>query len=145
MPMTILRAGMCAAALALLSLAAPAGAQSKGTTTYAVTYMQVADDCEGKGMSMSKGEVSVITSGQGKVRLELAGVPPLEGNQAEKRGMSRFKAQAAAPTKKTGISGRYSASGRVGKGKLQMVFIAEFYRGKKPLCTQSWSAQGTRS
>ena len=144
MPSAMRIAYMCLVVTALvIAGSADRAAAQDGTATYAVTYLQVADDCEGKGMSFDKGDV-VLASGKGKVTVTVPGVPPLEGTQTQKRANSRFKAQAAAPTSKPGISGRYSASGRVGKGKIQMVFIAEFYKGKKPLCTQSWSAQGNR-
>jgi hypothetical protein len=41
-----------------------------------------------------------------------------------------------------GVDGKFSVTGTVKDGVLQLVLVAEYYNGEKPLCTQSWNASG---
>jgi hypothetical protein len=128
--------------LILAGIAVTAGlalAQPRGGSSYDVTYQSVADDCSGQGMSMSKGLVTLSQTGD-RVTVNLAGAGSLTGS---KNANGRFKAQGAgAPAGE--LEARLSVSGRAGADEIQLIFIAEFYRGKKPVCTQSWSGQGRR-
>lgn len=128
------------ALLALLLIGAPEAAAQSQSATFAVSYTEVANDCGDNAMTLRAGEVT-LEQGAKDITVRVPGVPPMSGTQSAR---GKFKAQARGDSKRPGIKARYSASGKVAKGALQMVFIAEYYQGKRPLCTQSWSAQGTR-
>ena len=49
------------------------------------------------------------------------------------------------PTSIEGLDGKFSVAGHVDDGVLSLVFVAEYYAQKKPLCTQSWNISGLRS
>jgi hypothetical protein len=141
----ILGVGLCAllAGAALLFASAPdADAQGRDTTIFAVTYQQVANDCGDKGMTLKSGEVRLVRLGGKRIQIRIPGVEPMKGAQSGSRG--KFSAQSQGKGVKPGLDAKYSARGKAAKGSIQMVFIAEFYQGKKPLCTQSWSARGAR-
>ncbi|MEZ4366745.1 MAG: hypothetical protein R2939_10715 [Kofleriaceae bacterium] len=56
---------------------------------------------------------------------------------------TRVKAQSKlGRTSIQGLDGRFSVAGRVEDGVLQLVLVAEYYLGRKPLCTQSWNVSG---
>jgi hypothetical protein len=128
-----------------LLLAAPADAQRRapdGTIAgdYEVKFEQVANNCTDIGMNLSRGTITVTERANRRVDLQIPLVPGLTGTTS---GGGKFKAQA--PRGRTGIQGvdgQFSAAGRVDDGLIQMVFIAEYYKGKKPLCTQSWNVSG---
>jgi hypothetical protein len=123
----------------LLGFASSADAQPT-SGTYQVKYEAVADDCDGEGLTLSAGAARV-QSDSGKLTLSLDGVAPMKGRQAAD---GQFKAQAQGAGAKPDLRGKYSASGKTVRDSLEMVFIAQFYRGKRPLCTQSWTVSGTR-
>ncbi len=133
--MRFLTAAVLAAALALLSRSARADEAS----TYQVTYLQVANDCTKDGLSLSRGAVEVKSGAKDSLTVAVPGVPVMKGTRT---ASGKFKAESRGATDRPGVQGKFSSSGRVSKGSLQMVFIVEFYRGKRPLCTQSWSATG---
>jgi len=133
--MRFLTGAVLAAALALLSRSAHADEAS----TYRVAYMQVANDCNKDGLTLSKGDV-VVKGGTGNtLTVAIPGVPVMKGTRTTS---GKFKAESRGASDRPGVQGKFSSSGRASKGSLQMVFIVEFYRGKRPLCTQSWSATG---
>lgn len=133
--MRFLTVAVLAATLALFSRSA----RADGTSTYQVTYLQVANDCNKDGLTLSKGEV-VLKGGSGDTfTVTVPGVPVMKGTRTTS---GKFKAESRGATDRPGVQGKFSSSGRASKGSLQMVFIVEFYRGKRPLCTQSWSATG---
>ena len=69
-------------------------------------------------------------------------VPILSGTVS--RG-GKFQAEVKrGKTAISGVDGRYSIAGRVDGTAIQFLFIAEYYRADKPLCTQSWTATGAR-
>jgi len=128
--------------IVLASVVAVAGtalAAGGGSASYEVRYQQVADDCNGQGMTLEQGEVSVRQGAADDIEVALAGVGTLKGTRSAN---GRFKAQGVG-SPRGDLTAHLSASGRAGDA-IQMIFIAEFYRGKKPLCTQSWSGQGRR-
>ena len=132
-----IRATVLAAALALT--AGPAHAQPRADATYEVSYQKVADDCAGQGMTMERGQVTVRQQGD-EVKVEIAGDGTLTGTHAAN---GRFKAQGnGAP--RGDLASRLSVSGRASGAQIQLIFIAEFHRDKKPVCTQSWSGKGKR-
>jgi len=128
------------ALLLALGIAGSALAQPRASerSTYEVSYQSVADDCAGQGMTLARGQVTLRQTGE-QIELEVAGAGTLSGTRG---AQGRFKAQGKGALRGD-LESRLSVSGRA-DGQIQMIFIAEFYRGKKPVCTQSWSGQGRR-
>ncbi|HLU64924.1 MAG TPA: hypothetical protein VKZ63_01530 [Kofleriaceae bacterium] len=131
-------------ALAVLGVVATtASAQDKETArvagTYKATFDQVANSCSGVGMNLSSATVEVTQSGR-RVTVTIPSVPIMKGT-ATKAGKFRATVKRG-KTAIEGVDGRFSVAGRVEKGEIQFLFIAEYFRGKRPLCTQSWNATG---
>jgi hypothetical protein len=134
-------------ALTFLAGAGAAGAQGKdGPTrvagTYSVKFDQVANNCAKAGMSLSSSTVDVSQPKERTVSVTIPSVPIMGGSVS--RG-GKFRAGAKrGKTAIQGVDGRFSVAGRVEKGTIQFLFIAEYFEGDKPLCTQSWNASGPR-
>ena len=133
---------------ALLVGGGAASAQPKGAEpvrvagSYKVTFSSVANNCDGVGMNISSAEVQLHESAGRKLSVTIPAVPIMKGavNRAGKFKTSVKRGKTAIQ----GVDGRFSAAGRVAKDNLQLLFIAEYFKGDKPLCTQSWNASGPR-
>lgn len=144
-------AAILAAALPLAGLG-PAAAQprpspspaapTKVTGTYAATFQAVSNNCNDTGMSLREAPVEISQSGERAVMVTVRSVPIMRG--VVNRG-GKFKADTKrGKTAIAGLDGRFSVAGRVDDKGIQLLFIAEYYRGGKPTCTQSWNASGPR-
>lgn len=101
----------------------------------------VADNCEGKGLTLDKSEVVVAESGK-RLTVKISDLPTLVGRTGRK---GKLRAEIDAPAKAAGLKARYGLNARISGDKLQGVFVAEYFRTEKPLCTKSFSISGTRS
>ena len=137
------------ACLAVAAWAGPAAAQSKDAPSikgkYSAKFEPVANNCARAGMSLSSTTVDVSQQPAPKDRNVSVTIPsvPIMSGVVSRGG----KFRAAAKRGKTaiqGVDGRFSVAGRVEKGTIQFLFIAEYFEGDKPLCTQSWNAHGPR-
>lgn len=75
----------------------------------------------------------------------IEGIPHMVG-KARAKGRLQAKAKRG-KTAIQGQAGRFSVAGRIsGKKneKIEFMLIAEFFHGRKPVCTQSWNGEGTR-
>ena len=128
---------------ALVLIAVPASSQAQETTltgSFASTFTVVADNC-GDEMGMTMERANVVISRQDQVlSIKLSKVPDMKGKVGRH---GKLRAQSSGPTE-AGIRGRYSLSGRISGQSLQAVLIAEYFKGDKPQCTQSWSVAGKR-
>lgn len=137
----------CSVALTLAAGAGAAAAQGKDAPprvagTYEVKFDQVANNCSKAGMSLSSATVDVSQPKERSVSVTIPAVPIMGGSVS--RG-GKFRAVAKrGKTAIQGVDGRFSVAGRVDKGTIQFLFIAEYFEGDKPLCTQSWNASGPR-
>lgn len=107
---------------------------------YNVKYEQVADDCDGDGLTLAPGTIT-LDGDDAKLEVRIPSVTPMKGRRTAD---GKFKAQAQGPGAKPDLRGKYSVSGKTTRDSIEMVFIAQFYRGKRPLCTQSWTVSGAR-
>jgi hypothetical protein len=108
---------------------------------YEVSFEQVTSNCESGGLTLGKSALVVARKAPG-ITVEVARVATLSGKAAK---AGRLKA-ASALGKTTGGEGKFSIAGTIDEaGKLDAVFVAEFYADGKPRCTQSWSVTGTRA
>jgi hypothetical protein len=131
------------AALALLGAAGTSAAQGKAEQPiggkYEVRFEEVQNSCSTTGMSLSRANIE-LTERARRVDVTIPMVPAMSGT-VSKGG--KFKARAKrGRTAIEGVEGSFSVAGRVSEGIIQLVFIAEYFKGKKPLCTQSWNASG---
>ena len=133
-------------AVTLAAWAGAAAAQGKDAIsikgTYTVKFEAVANNCSKAGMSLSSATVDVSQPKERSVSVTIPAVPIMSG--VVSRG---GKFRAAAKRGKTaiqGVAGRFSVAGRVERGTIQFLLIAEYFEGDKPLCTQSWNATGPR-
>lgn len=129
-----------AAAAFALCFAAEAGAQGRSAQvggTYAASFEEVANNCDRKGKTLATASIRVQQSDR-KVSLSIPRIPILEGRLG-RRGKLR-----ADTGDRPSAEGRFSVSGRIERGELHMVLIAEYYDGDRPLCTQSWSVTGKK-
>jgi len=137
----------------ILGLAAPSAAGANDTrplpaqqvTTqgkYKVKFSEVSNNCKRASINLENAAVSIDRVRGRAIRVTIPMVPIMRG--AVRRG-GKFRAKAKkGKTAIAGLDGRFSAGGRIDKKSIQFVFIAEYFRGKEPLCTQSWNASGTR-
>ena len=135
-----------AGCLLALAGAAPAAAQKRADVPVAgafdVRFDEVSDNCKDTGMNLLRSTVELGEPKKGKVDVTIPMVPFMKGIVS--RG-GKFKAEIKrGKTGIEGVDGRFSVTGRVEGDKVQFLFIAEYYRGEKPLCTQSWNAAGSR-
>jgi hypothetical protein len=131
---------LLAAASALVALAVPSAAQGDIGGSYEVVFTEVADNCEQEALSIARSQLSIETRRTDQLVVRIPGVPAMSGS--ERRG-GQFRAEVSSghsPIQNT--RARYSVAGRVREGQIQLLFIAEFYRGDRPLCTQSFSGTG---
>ena len=134
-------------AVILLASVGAAAAQSKDAPPrvegkYAARFDAVANNCSKAGMSLSSATVEVSQPKPRSVSVTIPAVPIMSG--VVSRG-GKFRAVAKrGKTAIQGVEGRFSVAGRVEKGTIQFLFIAEYFEGEKPLCTQSWNASGPR-
>jgi len=133
-------------ALALAVGAGPSSAQDKDAPKlagkYTAKFSSVANNCSATGMSLSTASVEVSQEKGRNMSVTIPSVPIMTGLVS--RG-GKFRAVTKrGKTAIEGVDGKFSAAGRVEKGVIHFLFIAEYFRGEKPLCTQSWNATGPR-
>ena len=134
---------MIAALSASTSLPAAAQPADSGVAgTYGANFDEVANNCEGIGMTLREAPIVIRERGGGKVEIVVAGRAPLAG-ELGKGGKVRAVGREQVPGSPA-AEARLAISGRVDARGLQMVFIAEYYSGDKPRCTQSWAVSGKR-
>lgn len=139
----VVLAGLVTAALARSASAQGRGEVTPVAGTFEAQFDSVSDNCKDTtGMNLGKATVTVAEPRRGRADVTIPMVPIMSG--AVSRG-GKFKAEAKrGKTAIAGVDGRFSVTGRVEGDRITFLFIAEYYAGKKPLCTQSWNATGAR-
>jgi len=133
--MSILRKTITSSVAVLcLAVASPALAQEAGT--FKAKFTKVVDNCD-KGLDLSKASLSIATKDR-TITVRIDALPPLTG-KAGKRGKLRAESKGTS----NGMDVRYGLNGRVSDGELQAVFVAEYFTGKTPVCTQSFRVVGS--
>jgi hypothetical protein len=144
-PRPIGPAAAVAVAAALLVPAGDASAQNRDRDIeqiagkYEVKFEEVQSSCSTTGMNLQRATVELSQKGR-NLQVTIPAMPVMSGRVS--RG-GRFKAEAKkGGTAIRGVDGRFTISGRVNRGVIQLVLIAEYFQGRKPLCTQSWNGSG---
>ena len=142
-----MRTNLLMASLVAAAVMSPAVASADAADSlvgrYDVTFEVVTSNCQTRGLTLDKG-VMVISKKAPGVAVELPKVATMTGKAAK---AGRLKA--ASTVGKSSVpayDGKFSIAGTIGDdGKVDAVFVAEFYADGKPVCTQSWSATGGRA
>ncbi|WP_428266318.1 hypothetical protein [Haliangium sp.] len=140
--MTTTRSTLLALALAVLSLglAGSALAQEDGSA-YDVRFESVTDNCSGKGYSLDRARLVIATDGDETVLRTGDKLPDMK---LKRRRGGKIKAEADVNAA-TGRR-RVKASGRIERGQLELLIIAEIYDAEgAPTCSQSWNVTGTQA
>jgi hypothetical protein len=145
-----MRHSVLAGLLVLASIAIPAsraGAQKKGDTasavgSYEVRYEEVSSNCSQTSISMTRGTVDISKKGKQLV-VDIQRFPFMYGVPG-KGGKIRASSKIASSSIE-GVDGKFSVAGRVDEGVIQLVFVAEYYVDKKPLCSQTWNVSGQKT
>jgi hypothetical protein len=129
--------------LALLVPASPAFAQKDAdiTGTYEVKYDEVANNCTHTGIALGRGTLEVQKKGK-TLQVDIQRFPIMTGTQGKAGKLRAASKIGSSPIQ--GADVKVSTAGRVLDGVISLVFVAEFYVDKKPLCTQSWNIEGVR-
>lgn len=128
---------LLAAALCTSPAALHAQSDARGGN-FASTFEIVVDNCKGEGAKLDKATIAITQAGA-VLTIKIPGLQDLKGEPG-KRGKLRAKASGEADGK--GIRGKYGFNGRIRSKKLRAVLVAEFFKGDKPICTQTWSVEG---
>ncbi len=110
--------------------------------TFDVKFEEVTSNCQGTGMSLNRGLVTVERKKATAITIDIERIPLMTGT-ASKGG--RIKATSRiGKTSIQGLDGRFSTAGTVNDDVLSVVFVAEYYLQGKAFCTQSWNVSGLR-
>jgi hypothetical protein len=141
-----MRNAVLAVALAVvLAVPGAAAAEARGdavTGVYEVKYDDVGNTCTQGGISLLRGTIEVKVK-KGRLHVEIDRVAGMTGAPPGPGGKLKA-ASKLGPSTIDGLDGRFSVSGRVSDGMLQLVFVAEYFHKRRPYCTQSWNVSGLR-
>ncbi len=114
---------------------------NKTAQRYFVRFTEVANSCEPRKISLAKSTIEIVSAGKRSIRVTIPTIPELKGRRG-KRG--KFSARVKrGKTIIAGIDGKFSVAGtQASNGTIEFALIAEYYKGKTPLCTTSWNASG---
>ena len=129
---------MCALA------AAPAYADDTVVGVYDVKFETMTSDCNPTPISLARGTLTIAVTKTG-VTLDVSPFPRLDGAVA-KDGKITVGSKRVFGTTVMGLLAKYSATGVVTSGKLELLFVAEYIKqtGGKPHCKQPWKLTGEK-
>lgn len=126
----------------LLGTAPAARAQGQSAAgSFPSSFEKVVDNCTGPGMTLGKTTILISKNGK-RITVRIPEIPELQG-RAGRRG--KLRADSTGELKDSKLKARYGFNGRISGEKLAAVFVAEYFKGDKPQCTQSWSVSGKRA
>lgn len=108
-------------------------APMRGATSFVVKFKKIADDCPKPQLRLTKAAVTVSVLRPKRGRMAIAPGPTLTGKLGPAGDFNMT-------TRRRGSV--ITASGRMHRGRISMLVIAEYYRGRNPVCTQTWNAKG---
>ena len=120
----------------------PAAADEAVGGNYEVAFTSVANNCSSVGMNLGSSTIAVDSAKPRRISITIPSVPIMSGTVSR---VGKFRASVKrGKTAIEGVQGRFSVAGKFEKGQIQFLFVAEYFRAEKPLCTQSWNATGPR-
>jgi len=127
-----------ACSVILCSLAITTTAVAEDVERYDASFKKVVDNCD-EGLALENASL-VVTEADQRISVQIAELPALRG-KAGKRG--KLRADAKGTSKSLNV--RYGLNGRISDDTLQAVFVIEYFKGKTPVCTQSYRVNGKRN
>jgi hypothetical protein len=126
-------------------LASHAFADDTLSGVYEVKFEQAGSTCQADPTKLDKGKLAITVKKTG-VSITLDGRYEMTGN-APKDGAISAKTTKPIGTSVGGLSARYSVTGKVDAGTLQVALTAQYVRqdNNKPYCAQTWNATGPRT
>ena len=109
---------------------------------YEVTVSVVSNSCEDAGATLRATSSLELTRTGSTLQASLSGTPTMTGT-LRRRGKFRLAGKTAKASA-AGVSGNFKATGRVESDEIRLVLVAEYYKGGKAQCTQSWDVAGTK-
>jgi hypothetical protein len=130
-------------ALACLLAAAPAYADDLAGV-YDVKFETMTSDCNPTPIAISRGKLTIEVTKTG-VTVDVSPFPKLAGS-VDKDGKVTVPSSRVFGTTVMGLLAKYSASGQVTAGKLELLFVADYIKqqGNKPHCKQPWKLTGEK-
>jgi hypothetical protein len=127
----------------VFAAASPARADQPVAGSYDVQFEEAASTCSPKPETLSKGKV-VIAIKKRELTVKFDTIYQMVG-VAPKDGKISAKTKNLIGTSVGGLSARYSVSGHVDNGALELVLTAQYIRQdtNKPHCQQVWNVKGT--
>jgi len=131
-------------AIACTLAAAPANADDTVAGVYDVKFETMASDCNPPPIRLARGKLTVEVTKTG-VTLDVSPFPKLAGTMA-KDGKIIVGSKRVFGTTVMGLLAKYSATGEVTAGKLEVLFVADYIKqaGNKPYCKQPWKLTGDK-
>lgn len=129
--------------------ASPKASAAKLAGVWKVKFEPVVDSCQGTGVSIDRGKIKITRKktkrgkpAGAKLTVNVPLIPNMRG--AARSGL-RFQAKARkGPSMIRGLLVRPNVSGRIVGGILQAMVVADYFRGRRAYCTQSWKVSGVR-
>jgi hypothetical protein len=125
----------------LASTSTLAAAEDDVVGGYDVKFEEVANNCTGVGMTLTRGGLNIEVR-KGQLTVDIERIPLMAGAPA-KGGKLRATSKLG-PTSITGLDGKFSLAGRVQEGMLNLVFVAEYFVNRQARCSQSWKIAGVK-
>ena len=129
---------------ACVLVAAPAYADDVAGV-YEVKFETMTSDCNPPPIALSRGKVTVEVTKDG-MTFDVSPFPKLAGTIA-KDGKISVGSKRVFGTTVMGLLAKYSATGEISAGKLEVLFVADYIKqaGNKPHCKQPWKLTGAKA
>jgi hypothetical protein len=131
------------AIVAVLLAAAPAYADDVAGV-YDVKIQAMTSDCNPTPIALSKGKLTIATAKKG-VTFDISPFPKLDATLTAD-GKLTVPLSRVFGTTVMGLVAKYSATGEVAGGKVDVMFVANYIAqaGNKPHCKQPWKITGEK-
>ena len=114
--------------------------------SYQASFEEVANNCETNGIKLHSETIRIEQSRKRNrktaIQVYIPSLPKMNGT-VRRGGKIRAKSSKG-PVANSKLLGSFTLAGRADGKTIQLIFIADFYQGNKPLCTQSWNVSGKK-
>ena len=130
-------------AIACALVATPARADDTVAGVYDVTFETMTSNCNPTPIALTRGKLTIAVTKTG-ITLDVSPFPTLAGTA--KDGKLSVGSKRLFGTTVMGLLAKYSATGEVIAGKLDLLFVADYIEqvGNKPHCKQPWKLTGAK-
>jgi hypothetical protein len=131
-------------AIACALVATPAHADDTVAGVYDVKFETMTSDCNPTPIALTRGKLTIAVTKAG-VTVDVSPFPTLPGTV--KDGKISVGSKRLFGTTVMGLLAKYSATGEVTAGKVELLIIADYSKqvGNKPYCKQPWKVTGDKA